>query len=150
MRQSVNTTFTWCHLGQDWDKKTAGAWGPPTLVGHKPPGPHPSNFPKPVQSWALRPVHRWTSVLTDTWSTPKWSEEDVCIKECIKYTVIININGINYDLIFVLQLIAGRGRQMDAYVDDLFDPVLDQGPPVSNVISFILFCKLYRTVFVCP
>ncbi|XP_055360464.1 unconventional myosin-XV [Betta splendens] len=23
----------------------------------------------------------------------------------------------------------GRGRQMDAYVDDLFDPVLDQGPP---------------------
>ncbi|KAI3365366.1 hypothetical protein L3Q82_010451, partial [Scortum barcoo] len=29
----------------------------------------------------------------------------------------------------------GRGRQMDAYVDDLFDSVLDQGPPVSDTKS---------------
>ena len=34
-------------------------------------------------------------------------------------------------------LFSGRGRQMDAYVDDLFDPVLDQGPPVSDVITSI-------------
>lgn len=32
-------------------------------------------------------------------------------------------------------LSTGRRRQMDAYVDDLFDPVLDQGPPVSDAIS---------------
>lgn len=42
----------------------------------------------------------------------------------------------------VLHLFAGRGRQMDAYVDDLFYPVLDQGPPVSDVIRFILLFKL--------
>lgn len=34
-----------------------------------------------------------------------------------------------------LYLLAGRGRQMDSYVDDLFDPVLDEAPPVSDVIN---------------
>ena len=38
-------------------------------------------------------------------------------------------------------MFAGRARQMDAYVDDLFDPVLDQGPPVSDIIRFILLSK---------
>lgn len=41
-----------------------------------------------------------------------------------------------------LHLFVGRGRQMDAYVDDLFDPVLDQGPPVSGVMRFILLFQL--------
>ncbi|KAK2885171.1 unconventional myosin-XVB isoform X1 [Channa argus] len=31
----------------------------------------------------------------------------------------------------------GRGRQMDAYVDDLFDPVLDQGPPDMNRVAML-------------
>lgn len=31
----------------------------------------------------------------------------------------------------------GRGRQMDAYVDDLFDPVLDQGPPDMERVSML-------------
>ncbi|XP_056152663.1 unconventional myosin-XV [Lampris incognitus] len=31
----------------------------------------------------------------------------------------------------------GRGRQMDAYVDDLFDPVLDQGPPDMERIAML-------------
>lgn len=36
---------------------------------------------------------------------------------------------------------ASRGRHMDAYVDDLFDPVLDHGPTVCSVHdhSFIQF-----------
>ncbi|KAK5895560.1 hypothetical protein CgunFtcFv8_009244 [Champsocephalus gunnari] len=31
----------------------------------------------------------------------------------------------------------GRGRQMDAYVDDLFDPVLDQGPPDMERVAML-------------
>ncbi|XP_075313230.1 unconventional myosin-XVB [Odontesthes bonariensis] len=31
----------------------------------------------------------------------------------------------------------GRGRQMDSYVDDLFDPVLDQGPPDMERIAML-------------
>ncbi|KAM6964624.1 LOW QUALITY PROTEIN: unconventional myosin-XVB [Tautogolabrus adspersus] len=31
----------------------------------------------------------------------------------------------------------GRGRQMDAYVDDLFDPVLDQGPPDMDRVAML-------------
>ncbi|AWP17109.1 putative unconventional myosin-XV-like [Scophthalmus maximus] len=31
----------------------------------------------------------------------------------------------------------GRGRQIDAYVDDLFDPVLDQGPPDMERVAMI-------------
>ncbi|KAM9715378.1 unconventional myosin-XVB [Menidia menidia] len=31
----------------------------------------------------------------------------------------------------------GRGRQMDAYVDDLFDSVLDQGPPDSERVAML-------------
>lgn len=29
---------------------------------------------------------------------------------------------------------SGRSRQMEAYVDDIFEPVLDNGPPVSCVV----------------
>ncbi|XP_049916791.1 unconventional myosin-XVB [Epinephelus moara] len=31
----------------------------------------------------------------------------------------------------------GRGRQIDAYVDDLFDPVLDQGPPDMERVAML-------------
>ncbi|XP_029384013.1 unconventional myosin-XV [Echeneis naucrates] len=31
----------------------------------------------------------------------------------------------------------GRGRQMDAYVDDLFDPVFDQGPPDDERVAML-------------
>ncbi|XP_024913435.1 unconventional myosin-XVB isoform X2 [Cynoglossus semilaevis] len=31
----------------------------------------------------------------------------------------------------------GRGRQMAAYVDDLFDPVLDQGPPDMDTVAML-------------
>ncbi|XP_013865906.1 unconventional myosin-XV [Austrofundulus limnaeus] len=31
----------------------------------------------------------------------------------------------------------GRGRQIDAYVDDLFDPVLDQGPPDTERVAML-------------
>ncbi|XP_008287593.1 unconventional myosin-XVB-like [Stegastes partitus] len=31
----------------------------------------------------------------------------------------------------------GRGRQMDAYVDDLFDPVLDHGPPDMERVAML-------------
>ncbi|XP_034564510.1 unconventional myosin-XV [Notolabrus celidotus] len=31
----------------------------------------------------------------------------------------------------------GRGRQMDAYVDDLFDPVLDNGPPDTDRVAML-------------
>ncbi|XP_074518585.1 unconventional myosin-XVB [Halichoeres trimaculatus] len=31
----------------------------------------------------------------------------------------------------------GRGRQMDAYVDDLFDPVLDNGPPDMDRVAML-------------
>ncbi|XP_065805734.1 unconventional myosin-XVB [Labrus bergylta] len=31
----------------------------------------------------------------------------------------------------------GRGRQMEAYVDDLFDPVLDQGPPDMDRVAML-------------
>lgn len=39
--------------------------------------------------------------------------------------------------IYNLYISAGRrhGRQMDDYVDDLFENVLDQGPPVSDARS---------------
>lgn len=40
-------------------------------------------------------------------------------------------------LIYNLYIFAGRrhGRQLDDYVDDLFENVLDQGPPVSDTRS---------------
>ncbi|XP_037547492.1 unconventional myosin-XVB, partial [Nematolebias whitei] len=31
----------------------------------------------------------------------------------------------------------GRGRQMDSYVDDLFDPVLDHGPPDTERVAML-------------
>lgn len=40
---------------------------------------------------------------------------------------------------------SGRSRQMEAYVDDIFEPVLDNGPPVSCVV---FLCSLaYNCVF---
>lgn len=33
----------------------------------------------------------------------------------------------------VFSLLGSRAPRLDFYVDDLFDPVLDQGPPVSPV-----------------
>lgn len=39
----------------------------------------------------------------------------------------------------IMLLLGSRGRQMDSYVDDLFDPVLDHGPPVSNMNVFVQF-----------
>lgn len=40
---------------------------------------------------------------------------------------------------------SGRSRQMEAYVDDIFEPVLDNGPPVSCVV---FLCSLsYNFVF---
>lgn len=41
---------------------------------------------------------------------------------------------------------AGRGRQMDAYVDDLFDPVLDPGPPVSDVLRLDLVFNVHPVI----
>lgn len=49
----------------------------------------------------------------------------------------ILMNNLSSVLIYGLLLFAGRGRQMDAYVDDLFDNVLDQGPPVSDVRIYV-------------
>lgn len=45
-------------------------------------------------------------------------------------------------VICFLHLFGGRGRQMEDYVDVLFDPVLDQGPPVSNISLFLLLLNV--------
>lgn len=45
-------------------------------------------------------------------------------------------------LICLLHLFAGRRREMDAYVDDLFHPVLDQGPPVSHVRRYFIISNV--------
>lgn len=56
-------------------------------------------------------------------------------------------------LIDSLHIFAGRvhGRQMDDYVDDLFENVLDQGPPVSDDSSnwIILIVKLNQSNILC-
>lgn len=40
----------------------------------------------------------------------------------------------------VIMLLSGsQGQQIDSYVDDLFDPVLDHGPQVSDINVFVQF-----------
>lgn len=70
-----------------------------------------------------------------------------------RITLQYNIAHICIGDFICIFLLGSRVPRMDSYVDDLFDPVLDQGPPVSAacllkfcISQFVLNCiasKMY-------
>lgn len=64
------------------------------------------------------------------------------------FVVVLNnilMNNLSSVLIYCFFVFAGRGRHMDAYVDNLFDNVLDQGPPVSDVRIYLFIANVSVT-----